>query len=313
MACGTPVVATEIWSTPEVVRPGVGVLVTDRTGGAIATGMAQYYFAQMLIMRWREWMTRHYLDIWMAQGRHYRIRLLDESIDNIHLRIASDILLFIQRTQELGSNLLSSIVSLGSFAYILWGISAIAPLPLFGFDFSFPGYLILGAVSYAALGMVFAHFIGHKLIPLNFMQQRREADFRFAIARVTDHAEAVALMRGEPVERGELKTRFAALVRNWTNLIFRQNRLNGFVFGYYHISTVLPTLLVTPAYMIGAIPLGILMQAASALAFCTNTPRSPSGRLSRPRRVFDAGCADSMTAICASVIDRETSAGAISR
>src|SRR5205085_5284199 len=77
--------------------------------------------------------------------------------------------------------------------------------------------------------------------------------------------------------RGELKRRFAALVRNWINLIFRQNRLNCFVFGYYHVSTVLPTLLVTPAYMIGAIPLGILMQAAaafqkveSALAFCTS-------------------------------------------
>ena len=107
-------------------------------------------------------------------------------MDNIHLRIASDILLFIQRTQELGTSLLSSIVSLFSFAYILWGISAIAPLPLFGVDVSFPGYLIVVAVAYASLGMVFAHFIGRWLIPLNFMQQRREADFRFAIARVTE-------------------------------------------------------------------------------------------------------------------------------
>src|SRR5262245_51789118 len=75
------------------------------TVGAIATGMTQYYFGQRLLMRWREWMTMHYLDLWMAEGRHYRIRLTDESVDNIHLRIASDILFFIQRTQELGSNL----------------------------------------------------------------------------------------------------------------------------------------------------------------------------------------------------------------
>src|SRR5205085_4348227 len=128
--------------------------------GAIITGMAQYGFGQMLLIRWREWLTLHYLDIWMAQGRHYRVRVTDPAVDNIHLRIASDILLFIQRTQELGSNLLSSIVSLFSFAYILWGISAIAPLPLFGVDVSFPGYLIVVAVAYASLGMVFAHFIG---------------------------------------------------------------------------------------------------------------------------------------------------------
>lgn len=37
MACGTPVVATEIWGTPEVVRPeSGGVLVKDREPGAIA-------------------------------------------------------------------------------------------------------------------------------------------------------------------------------------------------------------------------------------------------------------------------------------
>jgi vitamin B12/bleomycin/antimicrobial peptide transport system ATP-binding/permease protein len=259
----------------EGLRTELGIFVL-LVIGAIVTGMAQYGFGQMLLIRWREWMTLHYLDTWMAQGRHYRVRVTDPDVDNIHLRIANDILLFIQRTQELGSNLLSSLVALASFAYILWGISAIAPLPLFGIDVSFPGYLIVGAVGYASLGMVFAHFIGRALIPLNFNQQRREADFRFAIARVTDHAEAVALMGGEAVERGELKRRFGALVHNWINLIFRQNRLNAFVFGYYHVSTVLPTLLVTPAYMIGAIPLGTLMQAAfafqrveSALAFCT--------------------------------------------
>jgi putative ATP-binding cassette transporter len=269
------------------------------TGGAIATAMVQYYFGQMLLIRWREWMTEHYVDLWMAEGRHYRIRFVDPSVDNIHLRIASDILLFIQRTQELGTSLLSSVVSLGSFAYILWGISALAPLPLFGFDFSFPGYLIVAAVGYASLGMVFAHFIGHPLIPLNFMQQRREADFRFAIARVTDQAEPVALMGGEAVERGELRHRFKALVRNWVTLVFRQNRLNCFVFGYYHVSTVLPTLLVTPAYLVGAIPLGVLMQATfafqkveGALAFCTSYAKIAEWKAYLDRvALFDAAMA----------------------
>jgi putative ATP-binding cassette transporter len=146
--------------------------------------------------------------------------------------------------------------------------------------------------------MVFAHFIGHPLIPLNFMQQRREADFRFAIARVTDQAEPVALMGGEAVERGELRHRFKALVRNWVTLVFRQNRLNCFVFGYYHVSTVLPTLLVTPAYLVGAIPLGVLMKAT--FAFQKVEGRSPLHLLCqdrrveglpRPRRALDAAMA----------------------
>jgi glycosyltransferase involved in cell wall biosynthesis len=40
MACGTPVVATSIWGTPEVVaRPEAGELVHERTGAALAEGV----------------------------------------------------------------------------------------------------------------------------------------------------------------------------------------------------------------------------------------------------------------------------------
>ena len=248
------------------------------TLGAILSGMGQYWFGQTLIIRWREWMTNRYVDLWMAEGRHYRIRFVDQSVDNIHLRIANDVLMFIRLTHELGTGFLNSIVSLLSFAFVLWGISALAPLPLFGTDLAFPGYLIVLAIGYAAVGTLIAHMIGQPLIPLQFRQQRYESDFRFAIARVTDHAESVALIGGEKVERHELKRRYGALLRNWVALVRRQNGLNGFVFGYFHVSTVFPILVVTPAYLIGAITLGALVQASlafqrveAAFAFCVTS------------------------------------------
>jgi vitamin B12/bleomycin/antimicrobial peptide transport system ATP-binding/permease protein len=258
----------------EQVR-GALVVFAFITVGAILSGMGQYWFGQTLIIRWREWMTQRYVALWMAEGRHYRIRFVDQTVDNIHLRIGNDVLLFIQRTHELGTGFLQSIVALFSFAYILWGISLLAPLPLFGVDLAFPGYLVVFAIGYASVGTLIAHYIGWPLIPLQFRQQRFESDFRFAIARVTDYADSVALMGGEAVERAELRRRFTALVRNWVALVNRQNRLNGFIFGYYHVSTVFPALVVTPAFLVGAIPLGMLMQASlafmkveSAFAFC---------------------------------------------
>jgi len=46
MACGTPVVATAIWGTPEVVRaPAAGVLVDERTAGAVADGVQRLFAA----------------------------------------------------------------------------------------------------------------------------------------------------------------------------------------------------------------------------------------------------------------------------
>ena len=245
------------------------------TIGAIVSTACQYYFGQTLQIRWRRWLTERYVAIWMAEGRHYRLRFVDNTVDNIHLRIANDVLLFLQRTHELGTGLLNSIVALFSFAIILWGLSATTPLPLLGVDLSFPGYLVFTALAYAGIGTLVAHLIGWRLIPIQFNQQRFESDFRFAIARVTDNAEPVALMGGEAVERAELRTRFWRLVRNWTALVQRQTRLIAFTAGYGHISTVFPILVVSPAYLTGAITLGALIQAhlafqrvEGAFAFC---------------------------------------------
>ncbi len=232
--------------------------------GAIVAGMSQFFFGQRLIIRWRRWFTERYVAMWMADGRHYRVRLTGGTVDNIHLRIASDVLIFLTRTHELFTQLIGSIVTICSFTIILWSLSAAIPLPLFGKDWSFPGWLIVLAALYAAIGTLFTHLIGKPLIPLNFNQQRYEADFRFAIARVTDQSEPVALMGGEAVERRELRERFTRLVGNWTRLVDRQSVLVGVIGGYSRMSTVFPTLVVTPAYLGSHITLGSLVQAALA-------------------------------------------------
>jgi putative ATP-binding cassette transporter len=248
------------------------------TAAAIVTSASKYYFGQILQIRWRRWLTHNYVSVWMAEGRHYRVRFVDPGVDNIHLRIASDVYLFIQRTHELTTGLLGSVVALASFAYILWGLSATTPLPLFGVDWAVPGYLIWTALAYAGIGTLVAHWIGWRLIPLNFNQQRYESDFRFAIVRAADHSEPIALMRGEPVEREQLGRKFGNLVRNWTALVRRQVRLEAFIAGYGHISTVFPILVVSPAYLTGAITLGTLVQAhlafqrvEGAFAFCISS------------------------------------------
>ncbi len=45
--------------------------------GAITATMSQYYFGQTLQIRWRRWMTDNYVSVWMAEGRHYRVRFVD--------------------------------------------------------------------------------------------------------------------------------------------------------------------------------------------------------------------------------------------
>jgi putative ATP-binding cassette transporter len=122
----------------------------------IALAVYQLYLNQWLQIRWRRWLTRHYLGEWLHRANHYRMQLQGDTADNPDQRISEDVKLFIERTLDIGLNLLNSVVTLLSFVVILWGLSAAAPLHLFGKDFDIPGYMVWGALIYAIFGTALA-------------------------------------------------------------------------------------------------------------------------------------------------------------
>jgi len=247
----------------------------------IVLAVYQLYLNQWLQIRWRRWMTQHYLDRWLAGANHYRMQLLGDAADNPDQRIAEDINMFIDRTLAISVGLLSAVVTLGSFVVILWTLSAAAPLHLFGASFPIPGYLVWAALLYAAVGTTLTHLIGWPLVSLNFRQQRFEADFRFNLVRVRENSEQIALLGGETAERERLLDRFGYVVGNFLLIMQRTKKLTFLTSGYTQISIVFPFIVISPAYFAGAVQLGGLMQTASAftsvqtaLSFFVNAYRS---------------------------------------
>ena len=57
----------------------------------IVLAVYQLYLNQWLQIRWRRWLTQHYLDHWLADANHYRMQLLGDAADNPDQRIAEDI------------------------------------------------------------------------------------------------------------------------------------------------------------------------------------------------------------------------------
>jgi putative ATP-binding cassette transporter len=230
----------------------------------ILLAVYQLYLNQWLQIRWRRWLTRHYLDRWMEHANHYRMQLLGDAADNPDQRIADDIRLFIDLTLNIGLQLLNAVVTIVSFVAILWMLSAAAPLHVFGMDMSIPGYLVWAALIYAVIGTILTHLIGRPLIALNFQQQRYEADFRFNLVRVRENSEQIALLDGEEAERERLLARFTSVVTNWYAIMLRQKKLTFFTAGYAQASVVFPFIMVSPAYFANVIQLGTMMQAVDA-------------------------------------------------
>jgi putative ATP-binding cassette transporter len=226
----------------------------------ILIAVYQLYLRQALEIRWRRWLTQDYLDRWLSDRAYYRIALTDPATDNPDQRIADDIRLFVDDTLSLSLGLMTSVVTLSSFVFVLWSLSG--PLEVLGI--SIPGYMVWVAILYSLLGSWIAHLIGRPLIRLNFLQQRVEADFRYALVRMRDNVEGVALHGGEADEKRGLTDRFKALMENWWGIMVATKRLTFFTAGFTQVASIFPIIVAAPAYFAGRIPLGGLMQTASA-------------------------------------------------
>jgi putative ATP-binding cassette transporter len=236
--------------------PGFSVLAA----AYILIAVYALYLRQALQIRWRRWTTERMLSEWLSDRAYYRIALTDPGTDNPDQRIADDIRLYVDETLILGLGLMNSVVTLFSFVFVLWSLSG--PLEVLGV--SIPGYMVWVAILYSVLGTWLAHLIGRRLIRLNFLQQRVEADFRYALVRVRDNVEGIALHGGEADERRGLSARFRALAENWWGIMVATKRLTFFTAGFTQVATIFPIVVAAPAYFAGRITLGGLIQTSSA-------------------------------------------------
>lgn len=236
----------------------------------IFCSVSRAWLRKFLIIRWRAHLTDYFLNQWFARGAYYRIALR-QSTDNPDQRIADDINIFVSRSIELFVSLLTNLAQLYSFIAILWNLSGTHTFHLFGRDITVTGYLVWIAAAYTLLGSLFTQVIGKKLHKLNYDQQKFEADFRASLVRKHDHAEQIALYKGEAREKNGLRQEFGAIVGNWRNLMAKELHLGLFTTGYDRFSLMLPVLASVPLFLAKKITLGGLMQIRSAFTAVFNS------------------------------------------
>jgi len=239
----------------------------------IIIAVYRFYLTQLLEIRWRAWMTAHYLQRWLADHAFYRMELAryanhgtngTAAPDNPDQRIQEDLNLFTTYTISLSMGLLNAVVTLLSFVGILWSLSGPFGFTLGGTSFNIPGFMVWMAVLYCAAGSIITHYIGRPQIRLNFLQQRYEADFRHHLVRVREYSESIALDKGETVERVHLESRFSTVLGNYLTLIRKQKNLIWFTNFFGQAAVVFPFVVAAPRFFSGAIQLGQLMQISSA-------------------------------------------------
>ncbi|MEX5539829.1 ABC transporter ATP-binding protein/permease [Pseudomonas poae] len=242
---------------------GTGQFILLQVGLAVFT-VGAFHFQQKLTIVWRRWATRNMLDQWLGSQRYQKLKMSETEVDNPDQRIAEDIDLFIIKSLKLSLGLLTAVVSLFSFLNILWQASDLIRIPLGDGGLVIPGLLVWVALVYALAGTGFAFWLGRALPHLNFMQQRREADFRFSLMRLRENADSVAQYRGEAVENQRFNQRLEAALQNFWVLVKKQKLIMGYSTFYLRSATVIPMFIMAPQFFAGVFTLGRLTQISAA-------------------------------------------------
>lgn len=217
---------------------------------AVPVGVFYRYAAERLSLLWRQWMTHLLVKRYFLNRAYYRLRSSNR-VDNPDQRIQEDVRSF--TTGVLGYLLtaINSVVTLCGFLGVMWTISWKLPVSL---------------LLYATFGTGLSILIGRRLVGLHFNQYQKEADFRYALVRVRENAESIAFFRGEKREHRDLVLRFAEVVNNTMWIIGWNRTLGFFTHSYNYVALVLPTLIVGPMFMRGAVEFGVVTQAEGAFA-----------------------------------------------
>ena len=230
----------------------------------IVLAVYSYYLQQVLILNWRRWLTERFIEIWLKNKTYYNLQMFGKDTDNPDQRISEDVRLFVEMTLSFAIGLLKAVTTLASFVVILYELSGSLKFNLFGQEWEISGYLFWAAFFYSILGTWVTHLVGRKLVKLNFIQQRYEADFRFSMIRLRESSESVAFYRGEGQESKVFKERFTLLLDNFWKIVNKQKQLVWLNSGYSQIAIIFPFVAAMNRYLAKEFTLGGLMQVASA-------------------------------------------------
>ncbi len=228
--------------------------------------VAQTFLQERLKFRLREWISLHLLAEWLKPMRIYQMSFAGRYGRNPDQRIQEDTRLLGDASADLGCGMVYALLQIVAFVGVLWTLSAQVTFRVAGYVIAIPGYMVWCALAYAAVGSVLTWLVGRPLIVLNGERYAREAEFRFALVRVNESGESIALHGGEKDEQKHLEAALAAVVDTMRRISTSLAQLTWITSGTGWLSFVVPILVAAPAYFGGALTLGGLIMVAGAFA-----------------------------------------------
>ena len=233
-------------------------------GWLLVLNVTQAWLNQAIKVKLRESLVRDLLDEWLKPRRAFHLGNAGEIGANPDQRLHEDARHLTELLTDLGLGLLQSSLLLGSFIGVLWMISENVVFHWNGHAFIVPGYMVWCAIFYAGTASWVSWLVGRPLIRLNAERYAREADLRFALVRLNEHTDSVALYAGEQYENDRLQHELRRVLRVMWRIVNASTRLTCVTAGYGWFTIIAPILVAVPGYFSGNLSFGTLMMVVGA-------------------------------------------------
>lgn len=221
-------------------------------------------------IHWRAYVTAGLADGWIGERRFYRLGLSGHEPANPEYRIADDVRWATEPVVDFAIGLLSAVITAITFIGILWTIGGALTVQAGAVPLVIPAYMVLAAIVYAVLVSGLITWVGRPLPRLIAARNEGEARLRFALMRIRDHGETIALSRAETGERRAVAATYDSLITRWLAMVRQRGRLTWITNGSGALVPVLPLLLAAPKYLSGEMSLGGVVQVAAAFVAVQN-------------------------------------------
>ena len=231
---------------------------------AVSLAVLAVYGRMRMQRRWRAWLTDHLLDRWLANGRYYQLNFVKGDHQNPEGRIGEDARVATDAPVDFALGILNAILIVLTFMAVLWGLGGSLTFRLGGSEWFIPGYLVIAVILYAFITSMAMVIIARSFVPAAEAKNQGEAEFRYALTRLRENGESIALLGGEEEELSGLRALLRNLIGRFQALARQHMRATVVSNGNVVLAPVIPIILCAPKYLAGEMSLGQVMQAAAA-------------------------------------------------
>jgi vitamin B12/bleomycin/antimicrobial peptide transport system ATP-binding/permease protein len=244
---------------------GVAILVLGGIVTAMAgIGVGIVWTRESLQVRWREWLTGQLMTRWLDSNRFYHLGMTRTEPANPEYRIADDTRVATEILVDCAIGLFSAVIGATAFIGILWSVGGSLTVPLGQSSITIPAYMVLAALIYGSLASGLMLVVGRPLVGSVVGKNEAEGHFRFALMRVRDNAESIALAGGAHSEHRLASALFGNVVQRWLSIVRQHANLTWITNVSGPLVPIIGLIFATPKYMAGQLTLGEAMQLSAA-------------------------------------------------